>query len=193
MSTIRTKSETFPVKRLVLNAVLIAIYVVLGYLRIPIGNTFRISIAPFAVILCALAFGPLDGLIVGFMGEFLAQVLGPYGLTYTTLLWCVGETVRGLLLGLCTVLFLKQWMRSLSAPTRKQTVLILVCCVVTGMISSLGNTLALYVDSKMLGYYSYAMVFGALLVRLLLSTVTSALLGYISLGIITALRKAKQI
>lgn len=193
MSTIRTKSETFPVKRLVLNAVLIAIYVVLGYLRIPIGNTFRISIAPFAVILCALAFGPLDGLIVGFMGEFLAQVLGPYGLTYTTLLWCVGETVRGLLLGLCTVLFLKQWMRSLSAPTRKQTVLILVCCVVTGMISSLGNTLALYVDSKMLGYYSYAMVFGALLVRLLLSTVTSALLGYISLGIITTLRKAKQI
>ena len=193
MSTIQKNSGRFPVKRLVLNAVLIAIYVVLGYMRIPIGNTFRISVAPFAVILCALAFGPLDGLVVGFMGEFLAQVLGPYGLTQTTLLWCVGETVRGLLLGLCAVLFFRQWMRSLSAPTGKQTVFILVCCVITGMISSLGNTLALYVDSKMLGYYSYAMVFGALLVRLLLSTVTSALLGYISLGIITTLRKAKLI
>lgn len=193
MLTNQTKPATFPVKRLVLNAVLIAIYVVLGYLRIPIGNTFRISIAPFAVIMCALAFGPLDGLIVGFMGEFLAQVLGPYGLTYTTLLWCVGETVRGLLLGLCAVLFMKQWRRSLSVPTGKQLVLILVCCVITGMISSLGNTLALYVDSKMLGYYSYAMVFGALLVRLLLSAVTSVLLGYICVGIITALRKAKLI
>ena len=193
MSTNQQKHTAFPVKRLVLNAVLIAIYVVLGYLRIPIGNTFRISVAPFAVILCALAFGPLDGLVVGFLGEFLAQVLGPYGLTYTTLLWCVGETTRGLLLGLCAVLFMKQWMHSLSKPTGKQTVMILACCVVTGMISSLGNTMALYVDSKMLGYYSYAMVFGALLVRLLLSTVTSLLLGYLSLGIITTLRKAKLI
>ena len=187
------KTVTFPVKRLVLNAVLIAIYVVLGYLRIPIGNTFRISVAPFAVILCALAFGPLDGLVVGFLGEFLAQVLGPYGLTYTTLLWCVGETVRGALLGLCAVLFLKQWMHSASKPDGKQTVIILVCCVVCGMISSLGNTMALYVDSKMLGYYSYAMVFGALLVRLLLSAVTSLLLGYLSLGIISTLRKARLI
>ena len=193
MLTNQQKSATFPVRRLVLNAVLIAIYVVLGYLRIPIGNTFRISVAPFAVILCALAFGPLDGLVVGFLGEFLAQVLGPYGLTYTTLLWGVGETLRGLLLRLCALLFMKQWMHSQSKPTGKQTAMILICCVVTGMISSLGNTMALYVDSKMLGYYSYAMVFGALLVRLLLSMVTSLLLGYLSLGIITTLRKAKLI
>lgn len=182
-----------PVKRLVLNAVLVAVYVVLGYLKIPIGNTFRISVAPFAVILCALIFGPVDGLVVGFMGELLAQVLGPYGLTYTTLLWCLGEAARGFLLGLCAWLLLKQWLQGLSVPTVKQTVVILACCVVTGMISSLGNTLALYVDSKMLGYYSYAMVFGALLVRLLLSAVTSALLGYLCLPIITTLRKAKLI
>lgn len=193
MSTNQTKPTAFPVKRLVLNAVLIALYVVLGYMRIQIGNSFRISIAPFAVILCALAFGPVDGLIVGFMGEFLTQVLGPYGLTVTTPLWCLGETLRGLLLGLCSALVLKKWRENLSAPTGKQLILIMICCVTTGMISSFGNTFALYVDSKMLGYYSYAIVFGALLVRLVLSAVTSILLGYISAGIITALRKSKLI
>ena len=183
----------FPVRRLVLDAVLIALYVVLGYMRIQIGNSFRISIAPFAVILCALAFGPVDGLIVGFMGEFLTQVLGPYGLTVTTPLWCLGETLRGLLLGSCSVLFLKKWRENFSASTVKQMILIMVCCVTTAMIASFGNTFALYVDSKMLGYYSYAIVFGALMVRLLLSAMTATVLGYISVGIIAALRKSKLI
>lgn len=193
MSNSATKPQVFTVKRMVINAVLIAIYVVLGYFKIPIGNSFRISVAPFAVILCAMSFGPLDGLLVGFLGEFLAQILGPYGLTYTTLLWCLGEAVRGLLLGICAKVFLKQWMQRLAAPTVRQVGIALVCCVITGMISSLGNTLALYVDSKMLGYYSYAMVFGALVLRLLLSAVTSAVLGYICMPIITTLRKAKLI
>lgn len=193
MSTLQTKSVNFSVKRLVLNAVLIALYVVLGYMRIQLGNSFRISIAPFAVILCALAFGPVDGLIVGFMGEFLTQVLGPYGLTVTTPLWCLGETLRGFLLGLCAVLFLKKGKENRSVPSGKMHILTIVCCVTTGLISSFGNTFALYVDSKMLGYYSYAIVFGALVVRLLLSAVTSTLLGYISIGIITALRRSKLI
>ena len=190
MST-ATAKKPFPVHRLVVNAVLIALYVALGYLRIPIGNSFRITTAPFAVILCALAFGPTDGLIVGFLGEFLTQVLGPYGLTPTTLLWCVGETVRGLSLGLFAWAFLKKWLVSNVPMTAKRVVIVLACCMITGILSSLGTTFALYVDSKMLGYYSYAMVFGALAMRLVISVVTSGLLGYISITIISALRKAK--
>lgn len=193
MSTNKKKTKDFPVKRLVLNAVLIAMYVVLGYLRIPIGNTFRISLAPFAVMLCALAFGPIDGLLVGFLGEFLTQVLGPYGLTPTTPLWCLGETVRGLTLGLCTWLLLKKWLFSTNRPTAKHLVGLLSCCIVAGILASLCNTFTLYVDSKLLGYYSYAMVFGALVGRLVLSVIVSGLLGYLCLPIITALRKAKLI
>jgi predicted membrane protein len=44
----KTKMAT---KRLVLNAVLIAIYVVLRFFNIPVGNSFRFTLAPFAVIL----------------------------------------------------------------------------------------------------------------------------------------------
>ena len=186
MSTM--KKHTFPVKRLVVDAMLVAIYVVLGLLRIQIGNALRISIAPFAVILCALTFGPADGLIVGFMSEFLAQILGPYGLTPTTLLWCVGETARGLLLGLCAM-GLKRW--NLSGV--KHVAATVVFCIVTGIVSAFGNTLAVYVDSKMFGYYSYEIVFGVLAVRLAMYTAVSAVMGYISLPIMKALQKSKLI
>ena len=72
------KKNAFTAKRLVLNAVLIALYVVLSFMKIPIGNILRVNLASFAVVLCAVSFSPVDGLIVGFLGEFLAQVLGPY-------------------------------------------------------------------------------------------------------------------
>lgn len=186
------KQNTFPVKRLVLNAVLVAIYVVLGYLRIPIGNAFRISVAPFSVIMAALLFGPADGLIVGFVGEFLTQILGPYGLTQTTLLWCIGETVRGGSLGLCSRLLLK-WLRTDCCPSVRQIAGLLVCCSATGSLAALGQTLALYVDSTLLGYYNETMVFGLLIWRIVIYIVVSSLLGYLCLSVIRALRKTKLV
>lgn len=177
-------------KRLVINAVLIAIYVVLRYFNISFGNNFRFTLAPFPVILCALLYGPVDGLIVGLLGEFLSQITGPYGMTPTTLLWCLGESMRGLSLGLCSVLFLKKWFKSGHLKV-VQLVILLCCCVGTGILAALGQTLALYVDSNMMGYYSYAMVFGALIWRLLVYITLSLVLGYLSLPIISALRKAK--
>ena len=191
MSTKTNQTKTLAVRRLVLNAVLIALYYALGLWRIPIGNMWRVSVAPFAVILGALAFGPVDGLIVGLMGEFVTQILGPYGLTPTTLLWCLGEAVRGLTLGLFAWLVLKKWLVSEKKLSAAQMVMVLCACISTAILSSLCNTLALYVDSKMFGYYSYAMVFGALIVRLVLSVVISGVLGYVALPMLSALRRAK--
>ena len=184
-----TKKQ-FPVKRLVLNGVLIALYVVLGYLRIQIGNSFRISIAPFAVILAALLFGGMDGLIVGFLGEFLSQVLGPYGLTPTTLLWVLPEAARGLLLG-CMMLGFDKKHTPGQLLKSKALLWYLACCIVTGLVASALNTFALYVDSKMFGYYSYYMVFGVLAVRLGLAVVMSGMFGYVALHIAADLRRNK--
>ena len=180
-------------KRLAVNAVLIAIYYTLRLLNIPFGDAFRFTLAPFAVILCALLYGPVDGLIVGLLGEFLSQVLGPYGLTPTTLLWCIGETTRGLTLGLCSLLFLKKWLLSAERPKGKQIVILLTCCVVTGVLASLGQTFALYVDSNMMGYYNYHMVFGVMVWRILVYGVLAVAFGYLRLPIISALRKAKLV
>lgn len=187
------RKTRFPVKRLVLDAILIAIYVVLGAWRIPIGNMLRVSVAPFAVILCALTFGPVDGMIVGFFGEFITQVTGPYGLTVTTPLWCLGEFLRGGSLGLLAWLFMKNWIKDGWKISGKQLLVLMASCLLTGVLASFGNTLALYVDSKMFGYYEYHVVFGILAVRLCLNGGTACLLAYIALPILSALKKAKLI
>ena len=187
------KKGKMAVKRLAVNAVLIAIYYVLRLLNIPFGDAFRFTLAPFAVILCALLFGPVDGLIVGLLGEFLSQVLGPYGLTPTTLLWCLGETTRGLTLGLCSMLFLRKWLLYGQRLNGKKTGILLACCVATGVLASLCQTFALYVDSNLMGYYSYHMVFGVMVWRILVYVVLSVAFGYLSLPIISALRKAKLV
>ncbi len=186
----RTQMAT---QRIAVNAVLIAIYVALRFFNIPIGNAFRITLAPFAVVLCSLLYGPVDGLLVGLLGEFLSQVLGPYGLTPTTLLWCLGETTRGISLGLCSMLFLRKWLFSALRRSGKQTVILLICCVLTGILAALGQTLALYVDSMMFGYYRYEIVFGVLIWRILVYALFSASFGYLSIPIISALRKAKLV
>lgn len=185
-----TKKKSLSTRRIAINAVMIAIYVVLRYFNIPVGNMFRFTLAPFSVILCALLFGPIDGLLVGFLGELLSQLLS-FGPTPTTLLWCAGETVRGGTLGLCAWLFLRKWLLNKESLKPKQMVILFSCCVVTGVLASLCQTFALYVDSKMLGYYTDLMVFGVMAWRILVYAVMSVLFGYLCLPIITGLRKAK--
>ena len=185
------KKSKFAVKRLVLNAVLIALYVLLGFVKIPIGNMLRINLASFAVVVCAVAFSPIDGLIVGFMGEFLSQILGPYGMTPTTALWALPEAVRGLLLGLFMLIFVKKQLDASRLLKSKAIGWYLLACVISGVAASLLNTLALYVDSKMFGYYNHYMVFGVLLIRLVLAVVMSGGFGYITLHIVSALKRNK--
>lgn len=186
------KKTTFSTKRLVLDAVLIALYVLLGFWKIPIGNMLRVNMAPFAIVICAVAFGPIDGLVVGFMGEFLSQILGPYGLTPTTVLWALPEGVRGLLLGLAMVLFFHMKVPAANRMN-KATIFYLAACVITGIIASLFNTFALYVDSKMFGYYTYYMVFGVLLIRLSMAVIISGLFGYIAQLVVPALQRNKLV
>ncbi len=187
------RKSLFTIKRLVLDALLIALYVVLGFWKIPIGNILRISLASFAVVVCAVAFSPLDGLVVGFMGEFLSQVLGPYGLTPTTALWALPEGVRGLLLGCIMLLFIRKNFTASRLLKSKVIFFYLLACIMTGIIASLFNTFALYVDSKMYGYYNYYMVFGVLVTRLGIATVMSGIFGYVTLHIVSALKKTKII
>ena len=74
---------------------------------------------------------------------------------------------------------------------KKLPVAFFVTCVISGLICSLINTFTLYVDSKMFGYYSYAMVFGALVTRLITGMIASAGMGIVAQPIVLALRKAK--
>ena len=66
-------------------------------------------------------------------------------------------------------------------------------CVVVTLCCSLINTFTLYVDSKMFGYYSYAMVFGVLWLRLATGAISSVLMAVASKTVVLALKKSKLI
>ena len=76
---------------------------------------------------------------------------------------------------------------------RTYLVIYYVVCLISGIMVSCLNTFTLYVDSKMFGYYSYAMVFGAFWIRIATGLTSTALISTAALPVIKALKKARLI
>ena len=184
------KTSTFSTRRLALNAVMIALYIALSTLAIPLGG-LKLTVEHLPVIITALLFGPLDALLVGAFGELINQML-TFGFTPTTILWMAPAMFRGLSMGLFAK-YLANHAGLTAVIEKKLPVAFLVICVISGLLCSMLNTFTLYVDSKMFGYYSYAMVFGVLWVRLATSAVSSVLMAVVAKPVVIALRKAKII
>lgn len=185
------KNTVFTPRRIAMNAVMIALYVCLAMLvSITIGGV-RITVRSLPVVFCAVAFGPVDAALVGFMGEFLSQML-TYGFTATTLLWILPYLLQGLFVGLCA----RALNRRLSVDSlahKSHSVSLIVICVISAEIVAGFNTLAFYVDSKMFGYYNYLMVFGSLWLRAVLGVATGAIIAIIVTPVVQALKKARII
>ena len=181
---IKNKNKAFPAKRIAINAVLIATYIAISLLAFNLGP-FKFTFEAFPVIVCAVIYGPIDAMLVGGVGELINQLF-TFGLTPTTLLWLLPILMRGLMIGL----FAKTW-KSITA--KKNKVAFLGVCVVAAVVHSLLNTLALYVDSKMFGYYTQVLVFGALFVRVLASVITAAIMALATMAVVKALKKSNLI
>lgn len=164
-------------RRLVTDAMLVAMYVVLSLLSINLGN-MKITLDSLPIIVGAALFGPIDGLLIGLLGSFMNQLL-TYGLTATTLLWIMPAGIRGLLIG---------WYAKKNgfSMTARQTVLIV--CVSALLVTTL-NTGVMYVDSKLYGYYSYAYVFGAMAIRYLAGVLTAVALSAVTPLLLRVMRE----
>ncbi len=163
-----------------MNAVLIALFYALGFLSVK-AWVIEISFKFLPVLLAALLFGPADGLLVGLLGAFAEQMLS-YGFTPTTLLWILPAGVCGLLTGLLR----KTLMRS-GWPLR------IALLAAIGVVCSLVNTLAFYVDSKMLGYYTFELIVIDGGWRLLKDAVVTPVLGFAALLLAKRLRRPEQV
>lgn len=143
-------------------AMLIAIYSVLSILTpVKLGN-FKFTFEAFPILVASLLLGPGSGLIVGGVGSFIYQLLfSGYGITATTVLWIIPHAISGLIVGL----YAKKKSFNLSFI---QTVFITSISAVC--VTSL-NVVALYIDSKVYGYYSYAMVFGNILFKIIVGII----------------------
>lgn len=175
-------------KRMATNAMLAALYFALSMLAIPVGG-LKLTFEHLPIIIAALMFGPVDALVIGALGELANQMM-TYGFTVTTVLWMAPAMFRGLSMGLCAK-FLSKYVGVNAVIEKKLPLAFWVTCVISGLICSLLNTFTLYVDSKMFGYYSYAMVFGVLWIRLAASAVSSVVMAVAAKPVLAAMRKAK--
>ena len=172
------QKKKFTTRQMALDAVLAAVCAVLGYYGPDLGN-LKITFEGLPVILAALLCSPLDGAAVGGIGTLLYQLLR-YGVTATTPLWILPYILCGLLVG---------WIGDRCAP--EKSFLRLACTVLAGEgLIFLLNTLVIYADSKIYGYYSYAYVFGSFFVRLGICGAKTLLYAAVLPGLLAALRRA---
>ena len=163
-------------RQLALDALLIALCAVLGYISLDLGF-IKVTFESLPVLLSGLLFGPMDGFIVGALGTLIYQVLR-YGVTATTILWMAPYMVCGGVVGF----YAKSHNFRLS---RKQIMFIVI---VTELLITVLNTGVIFVDSKIYGYYSVAYVFGSLALRLATCVVKSIAFGVVLPGIVKAVR-----
>ena len=85
-------------KRLVTDALCAAIYVFLAsFASIKMGP-MTISVDGLPILLGAMLFGPVDGIIIGALGGFISQLIG-YGLMPTTIIWMLPPIALGAVTG----------------------------------------------------------------------------------------------
>ena len=167
-------------KRLTSLSMLIAIYVVLSIITpVKIAN-FKFTFEAFPILIAGLLFGPIDGLMVGGIGSFIYQLLfSGYGITATTILWVLPHALSGLIVGAY-------------AKFKKFELSVIdigLISIISALLVTALNVLALYVDSKLYGYYSYALVFGNVLVKVLIGIILAIVYTSILPKLIDFLRK----
>ena len=120
----------------------LALFIALSFASINL-QFIKISLTGLPVIFIAVVYGPIEGALVGGIGEFIYQIAS-YGLTPTTALWILPAIVRGLIVGF----MFKQ------KDVRKHPVLwiitVIVCCLAVTII----NTFVIWLDAKIFEYPS---------------------------------------
>ena len=144
------------IKQLALDSMLAAMCAILGYLALDLGS-LKFTFESLPVLLGALLFGPIDGMLIGGVGTLLYQLLR-YGVTATTALWILPYVMAGLVAGL----FAKRGHFQLN---RAQTMVVVIAAE---LMITLMNTGVIYVDSRLYGYYTPALIWGALGLRLVI-------------------------
>ena len=180
----------FSVRRIAIDAVLIAMYFGLSALSVQLGG-IKLTFASLPTLICAMLFGPVDGFLVGFLGAFMEQMI-KYGFTATTLLWVLPPAIRGLFVGVCALL-LKKHMSVDAILSTKRPYVYFVVTLISGAIVSVLNTLVFYVDAKMFGYYEYHMIFGVFWIRIASGLLSTLLMASIALPVVAALQRANFI
>ncbi|MFB0921329.1 MAG: folate family ECF transporter S component [Oscillospiraceae bacterium] len=162
-------------RRITADAVLIAMYFLLSnYFAINLGG-IRLTLDVLPIIVGACLFGPIDGMVIGLFGNFLFQLIGPYGISVTTPLWMLPDGFWGLFTGLF------MWNALEASKLRRIIVLCLIALAVTTL-----TTGVMYVDCLVFKY-SFAAYAPFVLWRYIAGLVISALIALVLTPLLKAL------
>jgi len=172
------RKQTMSVVRIAYDALLAALVVVLGYYAIDLGNN-KITLESLPVLIGALMFGPVDGVLIGGVGNFIYQIL-KYGFSVTTVLWILPHVIQGLLVGL----YAKK--RGFRLKRVESIAIVLFSEVLTTVL----NTGVIAADALIFGYFTYTYVFGSLAIRLIICVAKGVIYGALLPELLKVLRKA---
>lgn len=133
--------------RISIDGILIALFLILSLFSVRLGFV-EIGIKGLPAILAAVLISPIDGLIVGGIGEFLYQVFfSGYGLSPTTILWVLPLALRPFLIGLISVYFEKKGKDFVGFYPRY-----FISLAAVALFISVLDTGLLYLDGLIMGY-----------------------------------------
>ena len=111
----------------------------------------KINFASLPIMLGAMLFGPVEGMVVGLLGELIAQITGPYGLAPTTVLYVAPAAVRGVVVGMGAL-----WCRRTGRRMESRPVVCYAVGVVGAVLTTVANTVSIWLESVM--YHTEFMV-----------------------------------
>ena len=174
------------IRRITMNAMMIAMYFVLDGVSLKINDYMKLTFNSFAVIICVMLFGMLDGCIVAGVGEFLIQLkfISPF-----LPLFVLVQVVRALIMGgFAKALFAKK------TYLEKKPVWLYAMCVISGLVTSALNSVVIFAYVSGMDYANLFRVPAAYwLTRIpaFSSTlVTSVVLATAAIPVARALRRA---
>ena len=174
----------FTVKRICVDGMLAAVYIVLSFASFSIAPNVQITFAGLAIVITAMAFGAPDAIIIATIGAFLSQLRSSYGLTITTPLWMIPPILRAVVVGFVAFLYRRKGDLLENHPAMTFVTIIVAAMVVTG-----ANTLVMWLDSIIVGY-AYQWVVATTFIRFGVGMAEAALIAAVALPTMRALRKA---
>lgn len=134
--------------RIAIDALLIAVYVILGtFCSFKVVGTVQVSFSTLPILLCAFLLRPSDAIAVAVIGNLLEQIIDPSPYGYTTLiLWLIPGAVQALVASLGA-----QRVRKIDSPKKAlaMTIAVIICAEI---LLTLINTPLLYLDGYILHY-----------------------------------------
>ncbi len=183
-----SKSKNY-IRNLCLASVMAALYVGLDYFSTSLsglfGGSLKLSFSGLPVIIMSVFGGTVWGMLTGFVGAFIGQMI-TYGFTVTTLLWVLPAVVRGLSMGLLFIAFKR------SIKSR----FLVIETIISSVLVTAVNTGVMIIDFLILNYtgeYNYYGTLGAVFLgvpmRLISGIITAVIFAIILPYIIKLLNK----